>query len=111
VEDQVGHGVAAEERLAEPARSDVDEPAAVLDGQGRAEPEIGHDAHAVFRLHLRVAFDPQDGHQRVPGNHPKDQEDDDGDPDEGPQGEERPPGEVFLHGSGPSLSAFSSGGR
>jgi len=53
----------------------------------------------------------EDGHQRVPGDDPEDQEDDDGDPDEGPQGEERSPGEVFLHRSGPSLSAFSSGGR
>ena len=34
-------------------------------------------------------FDPEDGHQRIPGDDPQDHEDGDGDPDEGTEGEKR----------------------
>ena len=39
----------------------------VLQRQRITEPEVGHDAHAVGRRHPRVAFDPENGDQRVPG--------------------------------------------
>jgi len=72
--DELGDGVAAEERLAEPPGRDVAEPAHVLHGQRIAEPEIRHDADAVRGAHLRVPLDAQDGDERVAGQDPEDHE-------------------------------------
>ncbi len=68
--DQLGDRVTPEERFAEPAGADVDEPVNVLDRQRIAEPEIGHDPHAIGRLHLRVALDAENGDERIPRQDP-----------------------------------------
>src|SRR2546430_15737288 len=76
VQDQFRHGIAPEERSAEAAGADVHEPAAVLDGQGSAEPEVGHDPYAIRCRHPRVALHAEDGHERVARQGPEDYEED-----------------------------------
>ena len=73
--NQLGHGVAAEEGLAEATGRDVPQPVHVLHRQRVAEAEVGHDAYAVGRRHARMAFDAEDGHQRVAGENTQDDED------------------------------------
>src|SRR5262245_19681210 len=97
MEDELSHGVAPEERLAELTRSDVPEPAQVLEGQRIGKPEVVHDAHAVGRGHPRMTFHAENGHKRITGVNAEHHEDDDGHPDEGTHSEERPPGEILAH--------------
>ena len=48
-------------------------------------------------VELGVALDAEDGHQRIPGQDPEDHEDDQRHPEQGAEGEERPPEQILLH--------------
>ena len=78
MQDELGDGIAAKERLAKLAGGDVTEPVHVLDGERIGQAEIVHDVRAVRRRHPRVALDAEDGDQRIAGQDAQDDEDDDG---------------------------------
>ncbi len=101
VEDELGDRVAAKERLAELPRGDVPEPVKVLERERVGEAEIVHDLDAVRRRHPRVTLHAKDGHQRVAGQDAQHDEDDQRHPNEGRQGKQRPPDEIFAHARGP----------
>src|SRR6267142_557491 len=100
MEDLLGDGIAPEERLAEATRRDVTEPADVLQGQRVAEPQVGHDARAIVRLHLRVAFGAEDGHERIPRQDPQNDEDAERDAEQSDGGVQRPARQVLPHALG-----------
>ena len=78
-------------------RGDVPQPVDVLDGERIGQAEVMHDAHPVRRGHPRVTLHAEDGHQRIAGQNAQHDKDHERHPDEGSQGEQRPPSKVLAH--------------
>ena len=97
MQDERGHGVPAEEGLAELTGGDVPQPLQVLHGQRSREAQVLHDARAVRRRHLGVTLHAENGHQGIAGQDAQHHEDDQGHPDQRAEGEDRPPEEVLPH--------------